>query len=645
MPIRRLLIANRGEIAVRIARAAREAGIVPLGVFSDADANAYHLEFVADAARLGPAPANESYLDTGRVIDAARKLEADAIHPGYGFLSERAPFAQAVEDAGLVFVGPPPAAIAAMGDKAEAKRRVRKHGVPVVPGYDGDDQAPERLNREAGTVGTPLLIKARAGGGGRGMRVVTDLAEFDEALESAQREALAAFGDGSVLLEKYVTRPRHVEFQIVADAHGTTLHFGERECSIQRRHQKIVEEAPSVALTPELRAEMGAAAVRAAQSVAYVNAGTVEFLLDERGAYYFLETNARLQVEHPVTELVYGIDLVRMQLAIAGGARLQMKQSDVSARGWAIEARINAEDPARDYLPDAGRITQWEVPAGPGIRLDAGVRCGSEVSIYYDSLLAKLIAYGPDRPAAVERLSEAVESFEIDGVRTNLALHLAIAREHDFRAGETTTAYLAEHADLLKATASESDAAFELAIVAVLDSGRAWRVADTGIPIALRGRERSVRVIATRTRADTWRLDGDLTGEFRIARSGQSLVVEDATDGAPVRGCVRLDPTGVSVVVGGATIRLAFEPPPTLAEPALASAGAHAGTVTSPMPGKIVKVAVKPGDSVAERDLLVVLEAMKMEHRIEATQSGVIKNVAVAPGALVAGGATLVEIG
>jgi len=644
-PIRRLLIANRGEIAVRIARAAREAGIVPLGVFSDADVGAYHLEFVDDAARLGPAPASESYLDIARVVDAAKRLEADAIHPGYGFLSERAPFAQAVEDAGLIFVGPPPAVIAAMGDKAEAKRRARAHDVPVVPGYDGDDQSPERLNQEARAIGTPLLIKALAGGGGRGMRVVADLTQFSEALESARREALAAFGEASVLLEKYLARPRHIEFQIVADAHGTTLHLGERECSIQRRHQKIVEEAPSVALTPKLRAEMGAAAIRAAQSVGYVNAGTVEFLLDEKGAYYFLETNARLQVEHPVTELVYGLDLVRMQFAIANGEPLQLKQSDVAPRGWAIEARINAEDPANNYLPSSGTIVRWEPPTGPGVRVDAGVRVGSEVSIYYDSLLAKLIAYGPDRASAAGRLAEALESFHVEGIRTNVSLLLKIAREPDFRAGKTTTAYLTEHQRIsAREAAPESDAVFTLGIAAVLEDGKAWRVAGVGIPVALRGAQRTVRVVGSRSGDGTWRLTGDLVGEFRVARSGQSVTVHDAS-GARLPGRAEVDSDGVTVIAGGASARLDFEPPPTLGEATIASAGAHAGTVTSPMPGKIVKVAVKPGDSVVERDLLVVLEAMKMEHRIEATQSGVVKSVAVAPGALVTSGATLVEIG
>ena len=327
--ITRLLVANRGEIAVRIARAAREAGIVPLGIYSDADANALHVAAMDDAVRIGPGPATESYLAIDRVIAAALELRADAIHPGYGFLSEREAFARAVRDAGLIFIGPSPEAIAAMGDKIEAKRRARDGGVPVVPGYDGDDRSPARLRAEAAAIGTPLLIKASAGGGGRGMRVVDDLATFDDALAAAQREALAAFGDDDVLLEKYLGRPRHIEFQIVADEHGNTIHLGERECSIQRRHQKLVEEAPSQAVAPELRERMGAAAVRVARSVGYTNAGTVEFMLDESGAFYFLEMNARLQVEHPVTELVHGIDLVKLQFAIANGEPLSFAQDAV----------------------------------------------------------------------------------------------------------------------------------------------------------------------------------------------------------------------------------------------------------------------------------------------------------------------------
>jgi 3-methylcrotonyl-CoA carboxylase alpha subunit len=625
----RLLIANRGEIAIRIARTSREMGIAPLGVYSDADASAYHLEFMDEAARIGPASASESYLNIERVIATAKSLRADAVHPGYGFLSERAPFAAAVRDAGLTFVGPSPEAIAAMGDKAEAKRRARAHDVPVVPGYDGDDQAPARLLKEAKNIGTPVLIKAAAGGGGRGMRVVVDLAQFDAALEAARREALAAFGDDRVLLERYVSRPRHIEFQILADAHGTTLHFGERECSIQRRHQKIIEEAPSTALSPELRAKMGAAAIRAAQSVGYVNAGTVEFLLDESGAFYFLEMNARLQVEHPVTELVYDVDLVRLQLEIAAGKRLELTQNEIAPRGWAIEARINAEDPANDFLPASGTISHWEPPTGPGLRLDAGVHAGSDVSIYYDSMLAKLIAFGSDREAAAARLAEGLRSFGIDGVQTNIGLLARIAAEPDFRAGKTTTAYLGDHPELARPPVI-TDEIVVRAIAALLHDGRAWRIGGVGIPFALRVGNRTLRVTASRAgETERWLLSGDVAGEYRLATEP---------------GQARVDARGVTVLQDGDAIRFSLLPPPSLELAGAAASTAGAGAVTSPMPGKIVKVAVKPGDTIAEHDLLVVLEAMKMEHRIEAPRAGVVQSVAATAGALVSAGATLVEI-
>jgi 3-methylcrotonyl-CoA carboxylase alpha subunit len=644
--IRRLLIANRGEIAVRIARAARASGIVPLGVYSDADAHAYHLEFVDDAARLGPAPARESYLDVERVLRAARELRADAIHPGYGFLSERAHFAEAVAAAGLIFVGPPASAIAAMGDKTEAKRRAREHGVPVVPGYDGEDQSPERLEREAQSIGTPVLIKASAGGGGRGMRIVGDPAGFGEALSAAKREALAAFGDDRVLLEKYIARPRHIEFQIVADAHGTTLHLGERECSIQRRHQKVIEEAPSVALSPELRARMGEAAVRTARSVGYVNAGTVEFLLDEDGAFYFLEMNARLQVEHPVTELVHGVDLVRLQLHVAEGLPLPFNEHDVTARGWAVEARINAEDPDNDFLPAIGTIARWEPPEEPDLRLDAGVRAGSEVTIYYDSMLAKLIAYGPDRAAAIERLRAGLDAFRIDGVRTNVPLLRRIARDEAFARGETTTAFLGERAAFLQSDeGSEPTGALLLALLAGLDDGRGWRVAGVGVPLALAraGTDRVLRVVGTRRDAGGWRLEGDVAGDFRVEGSGDRIVAVSAA-AERTGGRARVDASGIEVLFDGATYRFDFAPPPSLEATGGVAKGAGAGSVTAPMPGKIVSVAVKAGDVVAERDLLIVLEAMKMEHRIEAARAGTVANVAVAAGTLVAGGATLLDI-
>jgi len=643
-PIRRLLIANRGEIAIRIARAARAAGIAALGIYSEADARALHVEAMDDATCIGPGPAAESYLDPARVLAAAVELQADAVHPGYGFLSERAAFARAVRDAGLIFVGPAPEAIAAMGDKTEAKRHAREHGVPVVPGYEGDDQDPVRLRAEAERIGTPLLIKASAGGGGRGMRVVPDLAGFAEALEAAKREALAAFGDDKVLLERYLVRPRHIEFQILADEHGTTLHLGERECSIQRRHQKVVEEAPSVALDDGLRERMGLAAVRAAQSVGYTNAGTVEFLLDERGDFYFLEMNARLQVEHPVTELVHGLDLVGWQLRIAAGAPLDFGQADVAARGWAIEVRVNAEDPARGFLPATGTIARYEAPSGEGIRLDSGVRAGSEASIYYDSMLAKLIAYGPDRASATQRLTSALDDFRIEGVPTNLPLLRAIARDPAFRAGRTTTAFLEERAGELEAAQAIPDEAILLALGAVAGDARAWRIGGVGIPIRLEGEGRRVAVTVSRTGADgRYRFEGDLAREDVAVRwPAGGVEIHDGT--TRLAGHAAVDGRGVDVVYDGRPYRLAFVAAPTLDATSSAAGSGVAGAIVSPMPGKIVKVVVAPGDAVTGRDLLIVLEAMKMEHRIEATHDGVVKRVAVVPGQLVTGGATLVEL-
>ena len=641
-PIRRLLVANRGEIAIRIARSARAAGIVPLGIYSEADKRAAHLDAMDDALEIGPGQASESYLDPARVIGAALALRADALHPGYGFLSERADFARAVREAGVRFVGPTPEAIAAMGDKTEAKRRARACGVPVVPGYDGEAQDDATLRTEAARLGTPLLIKASAGGGGRGMRVVSDLATFDEALAAARREALGAFGDDRMLLERYVERPRHIEFQILADAHGTTVHLGERECSIQRRHQKVIEEAPSVALDSGLRARMGDAAVRVARSVGYTNAGTVEFLLDAHGEFYFLEMNARLQVEHPITELVHGVDLVALQLAIAAGAPLTLPQRDDAPQGWAIEARINAEDPRNGFVPSTGRIARWDAPHGDGIRLDAGVRGGSEVSIYYDSMLAKLIAHGADRDEAIDRLTRALESFRIDGVRTNVSLLLAIARDGDFRAGDTTTAFLTDHPQLA-AEAAEPDGAFAIAAGAVALDPHGWRTGGVGIPVQLAGTSRTLSIVASRRgdENDAWTFSGDWNADAQIGAVDDLVSVRLGDDRFGGRASV--DDEGVEVRYDGNVYRFTFP-----AAPSIASGHAHpgdaAGSIVAPMPGTIVKVAVAAGDPVGERDLLVVLEAMKMEHRIEATRDGVVRTVNVEPGAVVRGGATLVEL-
>ena len=613
--IRKLLIANRGEIAIRVARGARELGIATAGIYSDADAGALFTRAMDETLRIGPGPATESYLDIERVIAAAKTLGADAVHPGYGFLSERAPFARAVTAAGMVFVGPPADAIAAMGSKIDAKRRVREAGVPVVPGYDGDDQSDERMRAEAAAIGTPVLIKASAGGGGRGMRVVDDLSAFDEALASARREARAAFGDDAMLLERYLRRPRHIEFQILADTHGAVVHLGERECSIQRRHQKVVEEAPSVAVDPVLRARMGEAAVNAARSVGYTNAGTVEFMLDESGAFYFLEMNARLQVEHPVTELVYGVDLVHEQLRVANGEPLRFTQDELVPRGWSIEVRLNAEDPAREFLPQSGTIDAFDVPRAPGVRCDAGFAAGSVVPIFYDSLLAKIIVWGADRAAAVARLRATLDETRVGGIATNLPLLRAIAADPAYAGGATTTSFLDERMPSYALTPAAATPAQQRAVAAaLLASGTGWRAAGIGVPLAFTLGGTLVRANATRGTDGSWSLTGDVNG----------TVVPDAA----------------------AADGLAWAPAP--APDADAEHAAHAsssGDVVSPMPGKIVSVAVEEGATVEARALLIVLEAMKMEHRIEAPIAGTVQAVRVKAGELVAGGATLVTIG
>ncbi|HTU69494.1 MAG TPA: acetyl-CoA carboxylase biotin carboxylase subunit [Candidatus Baltobacteraceae bacterium] len=628
--IARLLIANRGEIAVRVARAAREMEIAALGIYSEADEEAYHRRFMDDARCVGPAPATQSYLNIDAVIAAAISMRADAVHPGYGFLSERADFAQACIDAGLIWVGPPPRAMAAMGSKIEAKHRVRSVDVPTVPGYDGDDQSPERLRTEAAAIGFPLLIKASAGGGGRGMRVVESLAAFDEALDAAKREAKAAFGDDAVLLERYLRDPRHIEFQILADSHGTTIHLGERECSIQRRHQKIVEEAPSVALSPELRTRMGAAAVRAASAVGYVNAGTCEFMLDGDGSFYFLEMNTRLQVEHPVTELVYGVDLVQWQLRIANCERLTIAQQDVRPRGWAIETRIYAEDPANHMLPSTGRITAWDPPEGPGIRLDSGVSRGSEVGVYYDAMLAKLIVFGSERLHAIARLQRALGDFVIEGVRANLSLLQWIARDEWFLDGRTTTSFLAERLDesIFTPRAVPREAVlFEVARRLVAGEVP-WRIGGVGRPVWIASGGNAFRLWASQAGEGRWLLTGDLEGELRAHDAAGRVVTE--FDGAP------LADSGLTFV--------AIPPPSAQSD---AGSGASAGTdgrITAPMPGKIVKIAVKGGDAVEPHALLLVLEAMKMEHRIEAPAAATVKSLLVKEGDIVSGGAALVEL-
>ena len=464
--MRRVLIANRGEIALRIIRACHEEGLEAVAVYSAADRRSAHVRAADHAIAIGPARPSESYLSIERLIAAARESGADAVHPGYGFLAERAVFAEAVEQADLIFVGPPPAAIRAMGDKTEARRRMQEAGVPIVPGGSAPVDDPVAARAAAEEIGYPVMVKAAAGGGGKGMRVVRDPASLAAALKAAASEALKAFGDSSVYLEKFIERPRHIEIQVLADA-DRTVHLGERECSIQRRHQKLVEEAPSLALTVDLREWMGAAAVSAAQAVGYRGAGTCEFLLTDDGTFYFLEMNTRIQVEHPVTELVYGVDLVREQLRIAAGLPMRVHPGWLNPRGWALECRITSEDPANGFLPSTGRIEYLRAPAGPGVRWDSGVETGDEVTLYYDSLLAKLIVWAPDRAQAITRMSQALDELVVVGVATNQAFHRRLMADAEFTKGEIDIQFLERRADLL-AQSVDPRRLLDLAVAAAL---------------------------------------------------------------------------------------------------------------------------------------------------------------------------------
>ncbi len=441
----KILIANRGEIALRIIRACQERGIDTVAVYSDADRSALHVRYADEAWRIGPAPASESYLRGDVIIDVARQAGADAIHPGYGFLAENADFAAACREAGVTFIGPPPEAIRLMGDKVTARATVAKAGVPLIPGTPAG-LSDDDLLAAAAEIGYPVLVKASAGGGGKGMRQVNRPEDMISSLSAARRESLKAFGDDTVYLEKMVVGARHVEIQILADAHGNVIHLGERECSIQRRHQKLVEESPSVAVDGELRAQMGAVAVAAAQAVGYVSAGTVEFLLDKDGNFYFLEMNTRLQVEHPVTELVTGVDIVKEMIAIADGRKLRFSQDDIKMKGWAIEARITAEDPANNFMPSTGRIVALREPTGPGIRIESGVYVGMDVGLYYDPMIAKLIAYGENRAEAILRLRRALMEYRIAGVKTSIPFHLGLVDTPRFQWGQFDTRFLETHA-------------------------------------------------------------------------------------------------------------------------------------------------------------------------------------------------------
>jgi acetyl-CoA carboxylase biotin carboxylase subunit len=463
--INKILIANRGEIAVRVIRACRDLGIATVAVYSDADRAALHVRYADEAVHIGPPPPRESYLRIEKILEAARKTGADAIHPGYGFLSEREEFAQAVSDEGLIFIGPPPNAIATMGDKQAARETVKRAGVPVIPGTEPGMRDDDIISAAA-QMGFPVMVKAAAGGGGKGMRGVYRMEDMPAALELARREAESAFGDGTLYVEKMIEGARHIEIQVLADMHGNTIHLGERECSIQRRHQKLVEEAPSPFVDIELRRRMGEMAIRAAQAVGYVNAGTIECLVDKDKNFYFMEMNTRLQVEHPVTELVSGVDLVKEQIRIARGRRMGVTESLLEPKGWAIECRINAEDPYNNFLPSVGTISTLITPSGPGVRVDSGVYSGYAITPYYDSMIAKLIAWGDDRPEAILRMRRALQEFTIMGVKHNIPFHENLLSSFSFIAGKIDTKFVEERFDMGTYETSPDETAIETAAIA-----------------------------------------------------------------------------------------------------------------------------------------------------------------------------------
>ncbi|WP_438754139.1 acetyl-CoA carboxylase biotin carboxylase subunit [Pararhizobium sp. O133] len=653
----KILIANRGEIACRIIRTARRLGVRTVAVYSDADAAALHVELADEAFRIGHAAASESYLSIERILAAAERSGAQAIHPGYGFLSENADFAEAIEAAGLVFIGPSPSAIRAMGLKDAAKALMEQSGVPVVPGYHGDNQDAEFLAGQADEIGYPVLIKARAGGGGKGMRRVDDPANFAASLAAAQREGMAAFGDGAVLIEKYLLRPRHIEIQVFGDRHGNVVHLFERDCSLQRRHQKVIEEAPAPGMTAEMRRAMGDAAVRAARAIDYCGAGTVEFIADVSSGlwpdkFFFMEMNTRLQVEHPVTEAITGIDLVEWQLRVASGEPLPMQQSDLSIEGWSFEARVYAEDPARGFLPSTGTLSHLAFPSS-GVRVDAGVRQGDRVSTHYDPMIAKLIVHGPTRTAALANLAAALDGSHIGGVANNLDFLSRLSRQQDFTSGYPDTGLIDREVESL--TMGEPPADTVLALAAVF-SLNALSMPTAGDPWTSLGH---------------WQLWGQATRTTTLDRAGDHHVIRVAARGhdlfavhvggrvIPVRvgsrfegGChaevegrqTRVEvlerPHGLTLIVDGKTHD--FHLPDPLDAIAVAEAGSD--RLVAPMPGLIKLVRVREGDAVAKGDALIVMEAMKMELTLSATRDGIVESLHVAEGDQTSEGAVLLAL-
>jgi 3-methylcrotonyl-CoA carboxylase alpha subunit len=660
----KILIANRGEIACRVARTARRMGIRTVAVYSDADADALHVETCDEAYRIGPAAPRESYLNVNAILGAAAKTGAQAIHPGYGFLSENEGFAEACAQARVVFIGPPPRAIAAMGSKSAAKTLMAAAHVPLVPGYHGDDQEPALLAHEAAQIGFPVLIKATAGGGGKGMKIVTRADEFAAALASAQREAKASFGDDRVLLERCLKSPRHIEIQVFADTQGDAVYVFERDCSVQRRHQKVLEEAPAPGMDAARRRAMGDAAVAAAKAIGYVGAGTVEFIVEQDGTFYFMEMNTRLQVEHPVTEMVTGLDLVEWQLRVACGERLPKRQDELALRGHALEARLYAEDPDRGFLPSIGRLLHWRMPdESPRVRIDTGVREGDEVSPFYDPMLAKLVVWGEDRETACAEMIAALRQCEVVGVATNIAFLERVVAHEAFASARLDTGLIENNRDalfpaagatpesaLLAAAVTEYVGIVQDADAAARDSADVhspWHEADAwwlnveskGLPFTYADGEEH-HLVHVQPRGE---------GQVRVVLPARAVDVhfaerDDRTvlafDGNAMPVTVIADGDDRHVFAPGVRRRLTFVDP-------LAHAGqddAHGGHLTAPMSGAIVAVMVKAGDKVARGAPLIVLEAMKMEHTIVAPADGVVASVNFGVGDRVAEGADLVDL-
>jgi geranyl-CoA carboxylase alpha subunit len=651
----KILIANRGEIACRVIRTAKALGYRTVAVFSDADAGALHVRQADEAVRIGPPPARDSYLNIDALLAAAKVAGADAVHPGYGFLSENAAFAEACAGAGLVFIGPPPAAIHAMGNKARAKKLMEAAGIPCVPGYEGDDQSDNKMLAEGRRIGFPLMVKAAAGGGGRGMRLVISPDDLANALARARSEAANAFGSDELILERAITEARHIEFQIFADRHGNVIHLGERDCSVQRRHQKVIEETPSPAVSAGLRTKMGEAAVAAARAIDYIGAGTIEFLLDPSGEFYFLEMNTRLQVEHPVTEAVTGLDLVAWQLRVAAGERLPLEQHEVQSDGHAIEARLYAEDPHSNFLPQSGTLIDWRPASGEGVRIDHGLGSGCAVSPFYDPMLAKVIAHGATREEARRRAIAALEDTVALGLVTNRSFLIAALRHPAFAAGEATTAFVSRYfpvgSDAMRG-GEPDQRTLALAAVLLFEARSraaahvpavAWNWSSTGtaswpLRLTLGNTHHAVSIIAVSADDYVVALGGEMI-EVAIAERSDGFVRFTAL-GLQQTARFAAHESTLYLDVNGNVF--------TLRETTLEAAGSGrrdgSSRLLAPMNGAIVSVLAKPDDPVAKGQRVVVLEAMKMQHEISAARDGTIDKILVKPGDQVATRQLLVEL-